>query len=126
MWNENAPMELLKEMPRVLTEENLSKIQEVIDNDKFINSKIRQADLCGEYAPFCDICDKSVKYPCAVAYVKMMQKQGLDVEMIVTPVQPEEPVVEEPVIEEVAEEPVIERPKSGIRIRIAIARKKIN
>ena len=31
MWDENAPLELLKEMPKVLTVENLCKIQEVID-----------------------------------------------------------------------------------------------
>lgn len=125
MWNENAPLELLKEMPHVLTIENLSVIQEVIDKDKFINSQLQGCDLCGSYAPFCNGCDKSVQYPCAVSYVKMKQNEGMDVEIEELA---EEPVPEEPVIRE-EQEPVrletVAAPKSsGTKIRIAIARKK--
>lgn len=111
MWDENAPLELLKEMPKVLTVDNLSKIQEVIDKDKYVNSYIRQMDLCGQYAPFCETCDKTIKYPCAVAYVKMMQAQGMEVE-----------IEEIPYVEEKKEELP---PKTSKKIRIAIARKKV-
>lgn len=113
MWDENAPLELLKEMPKVLTVDNLIKIQEVIDKDKYINSFERQQDLCGQYAPFCGTCDKAVKYPCAVAYVKMMQEKGMEVEI--------EKVVY------VADEQQQEElpPKTSKKIRIAIARKKV-
>lgn len=113
MWDENAPLELLKEMPKVLTVENLCVIQEVIDKDKYINSFERQQDLCGQYAPFCAICDKTVKYPCAVAYVKMMQAQGMEVEIEDIPC-----VTEEENKEELP-------PKNSKKIRIAIARKKV-
>ncbi|MGN0812809.1 MAG: hypothetical protein ACI4MQ_04780 [Candidatus Coproplasma sp.] len=113
MWDENAPLELLKEMPNVLTVENLSKIQEVIDKDKYINSYERQQDLCGQYAPFCETCDKAIKYPCAVAYVKMMQTNGMQVEIEEIPyVAKEENKEELP-------------PKTSKKIRIAIARKKV-
>lgn len=110
MWDENAPLELLKEMPQVLTVENLCRIQEVIDKDKYINSMERQQDLCGQYAPFCDNCDKNVQYPCAVAYVKMMQANGMNVE------------IECNATDEVKEELP---PKTTKKIRIAIARKKV-
>lgn len=113
MWDENAPLELLKEMPQVLTVENLSRIQEVIDKDKYINSFERQQDLCGQYAPFCEICDKSIMYPCAVAYVKMMQAKGMEVEFEEIPyVATGENVEELP-------------PKTTNKIRIAIARKRV-
>ncbi|MGN0804783.1 MAG: hypothetical protein ACI4MS_05315 [Candidatus Coproplasma sp.] len=79
MWNENAPLELLKTMPNVLTEENLANIQSVIDVDKYENSYQLGQDLCGTYAPFCNGCDKTVNCPCAVAYVKMKQAEGMDV-----------------------------------------------
>lgn len=114
MWNENAPLELLKDMPSVLTDENLADIQLVIDKDKYINSSEAGYDLCGSYAPFCKICDKGVSTPCAVAYVRMKIAEGMEVEMEnVSPVVPEEvaPVEEEPVA-----------PKK--RIRIAVARRK--
>lgn len=136
MWDENAPLELLKEMPKVLTVDNLCKIQEVIDKDKYLNSLQLEGDLCGKYAPFCDECNKAIKYPCAVAYVKMMQNQGMEVEMeeipLVEPEKETEQVQEVEEVEEVISEPVVEQvealetaPKStGKRIRIAIARKK--
>ena len=79
MWNENAPLELLKDLPAVLNEANLARLQQVIDYDKFINSAECGCDLCGSYAPFCEGCDKCVQYPCAVAYVKMKQAEGMDV-----------------------------------------------
>jgi hypothetical protein len=139
MWNENAPLELLKELPTVLNEANLARIQSVIDYDKFINSTECGYDLCGSYAPFCAGCDKSGNNPCAVAYIKMKQSQGYDVkiesasqteaaEEEVKPVAEEVAVQPQPEVEEVAEpepqpvdKPAPEKKKS---IRIAIARRR--
>ncbi len=112
MWNENGPLELLKEMPNVLTAENLSQIQQVIDNDKFLNSQTLKEDLCGLYAPFCKNCDKTVPKPCAVAYVRMKIKEGMDLKM-------EDHPSEAPVAEEAPSE---KQPSK--KIRIAIAKRK--
>lgn len=120
MWNEQGPLELLKEMPNVLTAENLAQIQRVIDNDKFINSQKLRGDLCGKYAPFCAGCDKSVPKPCAVAYVRMKIKEGMEVEMENIPAEAPEPPSEIEGLEEVVELP----PETGRKIRIAIARRK--
>lgn len=82
MWNENAPnspLSILKELPSELNEANLARIQSVIDYDKFINSAEAGYDLCGAYAPFCANCDKSLTNPCAIAYVKMKQAEGMNV-----------------------------------------------
>ena len=99
MWNENAPLELLKELPAVLNDANLARLQQVIDYDKFINSTECGYDLCGQYAPFCEGCDKCVPYPCAVSYIKMKQAEGMDVK-----IQSEvEDVLSEPAEEQPAE-----------------------
>lgn len=112
MWNENGPLELLKGMPEVLTLENLAQIQQVIDNDKFLNSQKLKKDLCGSYAPFCKSCDKTVPTPCAVAYVRMKIKEGMKVQM-------------EDIPDEVpAEESKGEVRKTPTKIRIAVAKRK--
>ncbi|MDE6356029.1 MAG: hypothetical protein K2N68_00695 [Clostridia bacterium] len=111
MWNSEAPLKLLSEMPAQLNIENLKEIQQIIDVDKYENSHRLGRDLCGEYAPFCALCEKHVKYPCAVAYVKMKQAEGMELEIAATE---EELSVEE--------ENVAETPKKYIRI--AIARRK--
>ena len=132
MWNSEEPLKLLLSMPSQLTKENLINLQAVIDVDKMVNSTKYRRDLCGEYAPFCDYCDKSVYYPCAHAYVKMKQSEGLDVEIpeevyndLHIP-QSETAVTEEAVEEETAEEEVEEveevveeKPKKYIRIAVA-------
>lgn len=125
MWNENAPLELLKELPAKLSEENLSEIQKVIDADKYENSKIYGRDLCGEYAPFCETCVKSAGYPCATAYVRMKQAEGLEVSLARDEEQPEEVLEEEYCEPQCAEqcEPQSEE-KSVRRIRIAIAKRR--
>ena len=102
MWNENAPLELLKELPAVLNEANLARLQQIIDYDKFINSSELGYDLCGQYAPFCEGCDKCRKYPCAVSYVKMKQAEGMDIQI--------QSDVEEALCEECEEQPCDEQP----------------
>ena len=128
MWNSQEPLKLLLSMPAQLTRENIENLQAVIDVDKIINSQKFKRDLCGEYAPFCDYCDKSVRFPCAHAYVKMKQSEGLDVEVpeeVYNSLKIEQEAVEEVAhaeeteTEEVNEEE--EAPKK--RIRIAVAKK---
>lgn len=99
-------------MPQVLTAENLAMIQQVIDNDKFLNSQRLRGDLCGRYAPFCKNCDKSVPKPCAVAYVRMKIKEGMDVQMENIP------------SETPAEQETGTTSAPAKKIRIAVARKK--
>lgn len=128
MWNSQDPLKLLLSMPSQLTKENLENLQAVIDVDKMINSETYHRDLCGEYAPFCDYCDKSVYYPCAHAYVKMKQSEGLDVEIpehVYNDLQipQEETAVTKEVEEETIEEEVVEEEKPKKYIRIAIAKK---
>ncbi len=118
MWNSQKPLELLLSMPSTLNKENIINLQAVIDVDKIINSQIHNRDLCGEYAPFCDFCDKNLSYPCAHAYVKMKQSEGLDVE-VAQEVFEEEAApasVDEPA-EVVVEEPIQKKEiNKGIRI----------
>lgn len=83
-WNSNAPMELLSRMPHKLSKSNLEAIQKVIDNDKDLCSIMLERDLCGEYAPFCVLCDKSMRTPCAVAYIRMKQAEGIQLEIAVS------------------------------------------
>ncbi len=92
MWNSQAPLELLKEMPAQLNRANLERIQQMIDVDKYRNSFELHKDLCGEYAPFCNVCDKDVVCPCAVAYVKMLQAEGLNIEIAIADTE-EKPAV---------------------------------
>ncbi len=89
MWNSEALLKLLDQMPARLNEANLDRIQQTIDIDKYINSAEQGRDLCGDYAPFCALCDKTVTCPCAVAYVKMRQQEGAFIE-IATEVAAEE------------------------------------
>lgn len=90
-WNSRAPMELLSHMPQKLTRDNLEKIQSVIDNDKYICSTVLSRDLCGEYAPFCSLCDRSMSTPCAVAYLRMMQAEGIKLEIAISDSEAEQP-----------------------------------
>ncbi|HBN12511.1 MAG TPA: hypothetical protein DD415_02745 [Clostridiales bacterium] len=87
MWDSKAPLQLLKDMPKKLTMENLEKIQQVIDADKYKNSLISGFDLCGMYAPFCRDCRKTSIYPCALSYIKMLQADGMDVTIDARPVE---------------------------------------
>ncbi len=112
MWDNQTPLQLLNTFPRVLETEHLEKLQRLIDADKYKNQLIGGYELCGSYAPFCDGCDKEQKYPCAVAYVKFMQANGMDIE-----------IVSEKAADNSCETKVNEN--SGNRkIRIAVARKK--
>lgn len=85
MWDNNAPLQLLKTMPKRLNQENLEKIQLLIDADKYKNSIISGFDLCGIFAPFCRGCDKTSIYPCAVSYIRMLQSEGMEIEIDASP-----------------------------------------
>ena len=128
MWNSQEPLKLLLSMPAQLTRENIENLQAVIDVDKIINSQKFKRDLCGEYAPFCDYCDKSVRFPFAHAYVKMKQSEGLDVEVpeeVYNSLKIEQEAVEEvaPAEETETEEVNEEEEAPKKRIRIAVAKK---
>ena len=128
MWNSQEPLKLLLSMPAQLTRENIENLQAVIDVDKIINSQKFKRDLCGEYAPFCDYCDKSVRFPCAHAYVKMKQSEGLDVEVpeeVYNSLKIEQEAVEEvaPAEETETEEVNEEEEAPKKRISIAVAKK---
>jgi len=129
MWDENKVLELLKDMPQVLTDENLCEIQKLIDDNKYWNSQKLKKDLCGLYAPFCKICDKTVLTPCAVAYVRMKIAEGMELKMenvsneiprieAVKEIEPADEKEPEEVIEEVAE------PVETKKIRIGVGYRK--
>ncbi len=101
MWDNNAPLQLLKTMPSKLNQENLEKIQLLIDADKYKNSIISGFDLCGIFAPFCRGCDRTSIYPCAVSYIRMLQSEGMNIEIDASPSfncmpQPYKPSLEVP------------------------------
>lgn len=81
MWDENKVLELLKDMPQILTDENLCEIQKIIDDDRYWNKRNFKKDLCDNYAPFCKYCDKTVLTPCAVAYIRMRINGGSPLRM---------------------------------------------
>lgn len=85
MWDSNTPLQLLKTMPKKLNQDNLAKIQMVIDADKYKNSLVSGFDLCGIYAPFCRGCDKTSIYPCAIAYIRMLQAEGMKIQIDAAP-----------------------------------------
>ncbi len=91
MWDKSIPVDLLKEFPPVLSQANLARIQSLIDQNKFFYSAEIGRDLCGTYAPFCAFCDKGLRFPCAVAFVKMKQAQGEKVEIAPEPKEEEPP-----------------------------------
>lgn len=45
----------------------LKELQEILDNEKWLESERLGKDACGEF-PYCSRCDRSEEYPCAVAY----------------------------------------------------------
>jgi hypothetical protein len=81
MWNENTSLDYLNNLPLDLNAQNEAEIQMVIDQHKYENSEELNCDLCGYYAPFCQVCDKSVNFPCARAYLASKQKEVDSVEV---------------------------------------------
>ena len=146
MWDNNAPLQLLKTMPKVLENEHLEKLQMLLQADKYKNQIISGNDLCGAYAPFCEGCDKGKKHPCAVAYVNFIRSVGLDIKIADREedsvseqgvqesfFEPSENISEEsPVLGATKEVVTAEEKQSGgevaskekLKIRIAIAKKK--
>ena len=55
-------------------------IQAITDVDKYLVSETVDFDVCGKYAPFCVVCDKSIANPCATAYFRY-KAMGLDAEL---------------------------------------------
>ncbi len=51
-------------------------VQAIIDVDKYLASEYLGCDLCGKYAPFCMVCDKEEKNPCAKSYERYKSVEG--------------------------------------------------
>ena len=81
MWDNNTPLQLIKSMPKVLENEHLEKLQKLLEADKLKLQLLGDCELCGNYAPFCDGCNKETKYPCAVSYVNYLKAQGVDISL---------------------------------------------
>ncbi len=107
-WNNNYAFKILADMPTRLNSKNLEYLQSEIDKDKLATSIEMNRDLCGAYAPFCAFCDKSEKFPCAVALIKYKQTDGLQFEIAVA--EEEIPAAESG--EEAIDAPVSEAEKS--------------
>ncbi len=75
MWDKNRPIQLLYEFRNLLGERYLMQAQRIIDADKYSGSCDEGRDLCGEYAPFCNYCDKSSSTPCSSAYYNMLNSE---------------------------------------------------
>lgn len=80
MWNKEAPLKLLKYMPERLSRVHLKDLQAVIEEDKILQDKTDR-EACQDYSPICRYCDKSSQYPCALAYIKMKQAEGMRVDI---------------------------------------------
>lgn len=80
MWNSEAPLKLLKYMPDRLTRVHIKDLQAVIEKDRIVANK-SDNENCHDYAPICSYCDKSAQYPCAIAYIKMKQAEGMSIDI---------------------------------------------
>ncbi len=68
-------------------------IQAIIDVDKYLVSETADFDVCGRYAPFCAVCNKSAPHPCAIAYMRY-KTFGIGSELPKIELNTEEQVVE--------------------------------
>ena len=66
----NERMALMGDYFDELGSDDICFIQSVADLDKYLACEGLGTDLCGRYAPFCSVCDKSLPYPCGRACVK--------------------------------------------------------
>lgn len=58
-------------------------VQSVVDVDKYLASKGFGVDLCGRYAPFCAVCDKSQPFPCGEAYLRLKTAENFSTKALV-------------------------------------------
>ncbi len=123
MWDNNTPLQLIKTMPKKLNQDNLAKIQLVIDVDKYKNSLVSGFDLCGIYAPFCRGCDKTSIYPCAIAYIRMLQSEGMKIQIDASPLNGGDPEPYQPAVEIPKSEPVVVSEPRMPRPRVKVDRR---
>ena len=81
MWDKETPLQLLNTMPKVLEEEDLKRLQLLLEADRYKNQIVSGVDLCGIYAPFCYKCKKDNNNSCAVAYINYLNEQGTDIQI---------------------------------------------
>lgn len=98
-------------------------IQAITDVDKYLVSETADFDVCGKYAPFCMLCDKSADNPCATAYLRYKamgvgsgEEQAVTAEVAAAAVRAYEPevTVDAPYLSEEAAPAPAKR--KGIRI----------
>ena len=58
-------------------------VQAVADVDKYLASEGLGVDLCGRYAPFCAVCDKSQPFPCGQAYLRLKTAENFSTKALV-------------------------------------------
>ena len=63
MWDETKPVKLMGALSY-----DAFSMQHIIDTDKYVAGEILGYDVCGKYAAFCKVCDKTVANPCVTAY----------------------------------------------------------
>ncbi len=59
-------------------------VQAVTDVDKYLASQSLGLDLCGRYAPFCAVCDKSQPAPCGQAYLRLKAVENFSTKAVAT------------------------------------------
>ena len=105
MWDNVTPLKLLETMPENLEEDDLVKLQLLLEADRYKNQIIAGTDLCGTYAPICEGCNKEGKHPCAVAYLNYIKGQGANTEVGDTEQTVEESAEPSSEIENIEEQP---------------------
>ena len=80
----NARIPLIESFFESTGADDASVIQAVADVDKYLASEGFGLDLCGRYAPFCAVCDKSQPFPCGTAYLKMKNAENFATKALVT------------------------------------------
>ena len=73
MWDETKPVKLMGALSY-----DAFSMQHIIDTDKYVAGEILGYDVCGKYAAFCKVCDKTVANPCVRSICLPMPCQPID------------------------------------------------
>ncbi len=76
MWNKQQADNMLKDLAKSRKKDKLQNMQNATDLQKYYGSMEEGKDLCGAYGSFCEYCDKTVKNPCANAYIAMSKAKS--------------------------------------------------
>lgn len=110
--------------------EDVRAVQTVVDLDKYIASEAFGVDLCGRYAPFCSVCDKTQPFPCGEAYFRLKTAENFSTTALVAQeggiLAINAPRWDEALVQvlESEDESVVHTESGPRRIRIGIARRR--